>query len=264
MDNDHTSVRALIAGYKACERPSAATEARIRRVLEAAQRETSARPAPARVPARRAANLPWLALAAGLVLLLAWQLGWPRTEGLAASRGDRPELSPFGAATTGPGLEATARAPGPPTPAITPRLAGDDPSDAAEPPLRLAPAAERARLGDGERSRTGTRPRAPAAADPTSTVIEEMELLQRAQEVLRADRPDEALALLDHHVEAFRSGNLVEERQALRITALCAAGRSTQGLAARAEFLRAYPHSAYAGRVNAACPDRPQNNPQRP
>ena len=46
---------------------------------------------------------------------------------------------------------------------------------------------------------------------------------------------------------------LVEERKALRIQALCAAGKAPQGRAERAAFLRDHAGSAHADRVRAAC-----------
>jgi|GEM_PF-1377030 len=275
MHNDDNLVRALIAGYKTCEAPSAATKARIQRALAAAQQEAPARVA--RIPARRTAAIPWLALAAGLVLLVGWRAGSPWTWSAGHVAGDRGALSSFAAATTDPGLAAANRAapepaPAPPVaadaadptapgPAPTPPAATDEPSDASAPQKHRPSPAERPPAGDGKRRKATRRPAAPVAADLADPVLAEMALLQRAQEALRAHRPAEALVLLDRYTEAFPRGSLVEERQALRIAALCAVGQSEQGLAAKAAFMRTYPRSAYAGRVVAACPDPP---PQKP
>ncbi|MFY0534505.1 hypothetical protein [Nannocystis pusilla] len=70
MTDESTSARALIAAYKSCARPSAAAEAQLWATLAAAERvekRSARRPTPSLAP--------WLALAAGLLLFAAWQLG---------------------------------------------------------------------------------------------------------------------------------------------------------------------------------------------
>lgn len=242
MPNDHTSVRALIAGYKACERPSEATEARIQRALASAQRHS---PAP-RSSVRLAAAAPWLALAAALLLLFAWRAGSPNQ----VTR-DRGSLSSFTAATPKP--EPVTTRSQPPITVADDSAPSQRSADDTRPPIAAddttSPSPTTARPSAGDKPRKTTPP--PLAPD---RVLAEMALLQRAQEALRAQRPADALAVLDRHAEAFPDGDLAEERQALRVTALCADGASQQGLALRAAFMRAYPRSAYATRVAAACP----------
>lgn len=236
MHNDDTSVRALIAGYKAVERPSAATEAKIRRALASAQRHSPAPPP----SAQRGTVIPWLALAAALILLLAWQAGAPGR----VSR-DRGAQSSYTAATATPALATTRPEPQRTAQGLAPAVA-DDSTTPPEPPTGAHPPAGKRR-----------KPPRPLAPD---RVLEEMDLLQRAQEALRAQRPAEALAVLDRHADAFPRGDLAEEREALRVTALCAAGASQEGLALRVAFMRAYPRSAYAGRVAVACPEAAEND----
>src|SRR5690606_35978584 len=84
-------------------------------------------------------------------------------------------------------------------------------------------------------------------------VLEEMALLQRAQAALRDGRASDALELLAQHAETFVHGSMVEERQALRVLALCASGEAARGSAEAATFLRAHPRSTYAARVRTAC-----------
>lgn len=246
MSNDHTTPRALLAAYKACERPSAATEARIRRALADAEREPPAREA----PAPRATPVVWVALAVAAALLLAW-MTTPGSGARHVSR-DSGELSPFGAPAPGPAVEASPRAVSTPEPLPAAAPAPEAPSAAPSAP---APGARAAKSGErGKRAATG------AEAPASSTVLEEMALLQRAQDSLREGRPGEARTLLEQHAERFTRGALTEERQALRVVALCATGEATAGAAARAEFLRDYPQSTYAKRVLAACPEASENS----
>jgi hypothetical protein len=80
---------------------------------------------------------------------------------------------------------------------------------------------------------------------------EEIELLA---EVTRAlDRGDGAAALrrLDGHVSADRQ--LLAERQAARIKALCLLGRGREARAAAVEFLRAHPTSVQREGIERSC-----------
>ncbi|MFY0534504.1 hypothetical protein [Nannocystis pusilla] len=60
--------------------------------------------------------------------------------------------------------------------------------------------------------------------------------------------------MLERHAQDFAAGSLTEERQALRVLALCAAGEVARGVDEAAVFLGAHPRSTYAARVAAACP----------
>ncbi|WP_434424668.1 hypothetical protein [Nannocystis pusilla] len=84
-------------------------------------------------------------------------------------------------------------------------------------------------------------------------VLAEMALLQEAQAALRGGQPAAALRLLERHAQEFAAGSMTEERQALRVLALCAAGEVGRGADEAAVFLGAHPRSTYAARVNAAC-----------
>ena len=88
-----------------------------------------------------------------------------------------------------------------------------------------------------------------------SALAAEAALLQRAQTALAAGAPEEALARLGEHAREFPAGVLAQERAALRVVALCAAGRAREGRAEAASFLRAHAGSVLAERVRGACPE---------
>jgi RNA polymerase sigma factor (sigma-70 family) len=78
----------------------------------------------------------------------------------------------------------------------------------------------------GPRSPTVTSP-SPATSPPelADPLTAELALLRRAQQAVRDEQPAAALALLDDHAQRFPHGQLVDERRAARVKALCAAGR---------------------------------------
>lgn len=252
MTDESTSARALIAAYKSCARPSADAEAQLWATLAAAERAEQRR---ARRPTPSLA--PWLALAAGLLLLAAWQLDLAgmfasghvlrdmrdqaaydaaeaepqeaRTReepagGVRWRETVRPEAGPAAAAPTGR-QRPTGTARGAPPRAS--KVAADAPQIAAD--------SDAAPVADGDR------------------VLAEMALLQEAQAALRSGQPAAALRLLERHAQDFAAGSMTEERQALRVLALCAAGEVARGADEAAVFLGAHPRSTYAARVAAAC-----------
>jgi hypothetical protein len=93
-----------------------------------------------------------------------------------------------------------------------------------------------------------------ARARVSGTSVEaEMLLIGEAREALQSRDAAHALLLLDEHADRFPSGALGEERDALRVTSLCALGRVAEARAAASQFLRASPDSPHAGRVRASC-----------
>jgi hypothetical protein len=91
------------------------------------------------------------------------------------------------------------------------------------------------------------------SAKANDVAMDEVRTIIRAKRALADGHPAEALTALEEHERAFPHGSLAEERDALRVLALCAEGRATEGAAERAAFLRAHPLSAYVDRVRAAC-----------
>jgi hypothetical protein len=195
--------------------------------------------------ARRRGVLLGLAIAAGLTLTL---LGVQRAAQPIA-RATRGDAAPY----AGPGAPERAAlaagAPSAPTraPMATPVpedrsvVARDEPQPGAAPrrrPVEPAPVP-----GD-----SSTPPAASASA-----LAAEASLLQRAQTAQAAGQPEAALVLLEQHAREHPAGVLTPERAALRVVALCAAGREAEGRAEAAEFLRAHAGSVLAGRVRGAC-----------
>jgi hypothetical protein len=94
-----------------------------------------------------------------------------------------------------------------------------------------------------------------ASARPESAArlaAETRDLLE-AQRALRDQNPILALELLDRQQRAHGRGLLSAERQAARVLALCAAGRSTQAKIERERFLALHPSSPLVGRVRESC-----------
>lgn len=86
--------------------------------------------------------------------------------------------------------------------------------------------------------------------DPENTLQAELALLHAARE---AESPTDALVHLDQHRSEFATGVLADEREALRIEALCALDRVDEARGAKQDFLSQRPNSALRPRVIEAC-----------
>jgi hypothetical protein len=128
-----------------------------------------------------------------------------------------------------------------------------------------APAAERriGALGRGPHGAASlTLPSRPAPDDSASpgnhpvsdTMASELVLLRDARLSLRQGDAARALSILGEHAERFPSATLGEERDALRITALCALGRTDEVVASKAVFARRYPASPLGPAALQECP----------
>jgi hypothetical protein len=60
---------------------------------------------------------------------------------------------------------------------------------------------------------------------------------------------------LAEHAAQYPSGALREEREGIRVVALCRAGREAEGKAAAERFLARSPRSTLVARIRAACGD---------
>jgi hypothetical protein len=96
--------------------------------------------------------------------------------------------------------------------------------------------------------------REPASARLPKVELE-LSLLGDAQRALSSGDARRALRLLDTHAERFPRAALSEERDAARVSALCALGRRTEARALADDFLARSPASPLARRVRSACPD---------
>lgn len=212
-----------------------------------------------RVHRARRPRLPWVRVAvAAAVAVAALVLVWVaigelsgRATGLrgAASRVE----APFGSATepTRGTAAKGSQAPAEPVGSVAEPSPSVAPTTAITPDSRPGPAAS------DPASRPGRRSVAAATADsepPAKPPIDDLALIEAAEAALRGAEPGRALALLHRHEQQFPSAPTAEERQALRVLALCAAGREVEGRGARSAFLREHPRSAYRERIEKACP----------
>lgn len=102
------------------------------------------------------------------------------------------------------------------------------------------------------RRRTAKQPPSPTEA-PASTLREEAAVIRSARAALGSDSPRRALALANEHAKRFREGLLAEERDAVRIQALCRLARHDEAALARAAFERRHPHSAHDPAIREVC-----------
>lgn len=165
------------------------------------------------------------------------------------------ERVPSGSAVAGkraPAISATA-----PAPAIAADLAApsalpaqplDNPAP-AQPPLAAALDPQ----ASAERAANASDPLAGQALSES-----ELTLIRRALTSLRDHDNERALSVLARHAAQFPNGAFTMERRGLRVVALCAAGRSSEGRNERATFLREAGESPIAARVRRACDEPPQ------
>ena len=256
MSDEPVTTRELVEAFRSVERPSEAAKERMARALAAAvPAPRSATVIPLRPPHRRRRPPPigWLAAAAALLLvgvssywlvstrqvqptgpadlLMAPQDSDP-TQGMVVPRQVEADKQ----------MRPVVRAAAPVMPAPPPASEPEAPPIAEETPRKPA------------RPRPAAAERAPVQAPPIDPVLAELMLIQRIKDALDTDQPAAALAAIDAHAREFARGSLAEEREALRVVALCEAGQRERGEKAQQSFLRAYPRSAYRERVRAACP----------
>ncbi|MBA3545749.1 MAG: hypothetical protein H0T76_04630, partial [Nannocystis sp.] len=83
----------------------------------------------------------------------------------------------------------------------------------------------------------------------------EVALLRQARAALDDNDPEAALRALGEHANDFRTGQMLQDRQRLRIEALCALGHHEAARAEAETFLRTYPDSTHTARVRTLCRD---------
>lgn len=179
-----------------------------------------------------------------------------------------PEAAGYNASSSAPEEEARA--------AVQPNAAkpNAEPTDAlpSEAPVEMEPAptdpapasavdapkAERRPRKPNPATKPGN-PAAPSSAPqeaPTAmpdALAQELKLMQRARRAIDAGTPKAALSILAEHRRRFSSGQLREDRMALRVVALCASGNNTTGAREANAFARAFPKSHHLGRVRSSC-----------
>lgn len=121
-------------------------------------------------------------------------------------------------------------------------------------PVEVAPVAE------PRRAASGAARGAPVAPMPSSSALpeddhlaEELALVSEARRAIARGDAAAARVALDRHASAFPEGLLAEERSALAVLALCAAGEEDRAVASARAFLARYPASVSASRIRASC-----------
>jgi len=171
-----------------------------------------------------------------------------------------PEVSPAPAEIATP-APASKPDPVPVQPAPTDAKPGLERSSARRSKPRSAPRARSS--APRSTNEPGTEPRGepksgPEAGPAGSTVAalgEESRLIRDARRALREGDAATALQRMTEHQERFRDGQLVQERQALRIIALCKLDRVEQAQREATVFTSRWPNSPHGARIRASCPD---------
>lgn len=101
--------------------------------------------------------------------------------------------------------------------------------------------------------RHGKAPRPHAETGGADSMEDELKILEEAKSALNRKDAAGALSALARHRKQFPRGLFVEEREAMRVEALCAAGRGEEGERAQSRFMKRYPKSPFIGRVEGAC-----------
>ena len=128
----------------------------------------------------------------------------------------------------------------------------------------LPPSAAQAPSGAAARPRTVTRiarvTRARPGRSDRAHPDAELSLLQRSQGLLRAD-PAAALALAEHHADAYPRGVFAQEREVLAIEALLKRRMRALALTRAERFLKDYAGSPYAFRIALLIEQAPRETP---
>ena len=235
---------AMLAAFQAEERPPASSVARVR------ERVLASTTAP---PAATVIRGPWVAavavVAAAAAALLLIDFGGDDATAVSQhgvqQAVDTPETVAAERAISRPRDVDPAPRPQPSPDPVAPIEA---PPKAAAPPEPPPPA----RRPAAANKRTAAPPE--PAPEPVSSLAAETRLLDRARKAVADGRPDEALTILREAQSRFPQGVLGQERAALRVVALCDAGRLDAGRDAAASFVKAHPRSALRARVESACP----------
>lgn len=244
-------LEALLEAYRADRSPTEAMREQMWQRFDASRR-----------PPRAWVRATVVAVVAIAALLLLW-LSIRELSGETARVRDPGSGSqaPFDRSAAPPRGTASNRAERPATATATATQPGTPPEptvDSVAPPLTdpaLEPSSSRRTSDDRPRpTRSTERTSTHAAEPPPPSPSDDLALVEAAEAALRSGDPERALELLHRHEQRFPRAATVEEREALRVLALCAAGRAVEGRGARWTFLREHPRSAYRERIEKACP----------
>lgn len=279
------TARNLFEAERQGQGPSAEARARVRAKLVnrlGASVAVAAVAASAATPAAGAAGGASLVVTVGKAIALCVLGGTVLGAGYVATHRQSVEERPVVAVTAERSAPAAAPIAAPartafapdeaPAPALTPPVAPAQPQPAATPPAARRAAAVAAPVRGSapvpareeesvaaEHAVASAVPQAPentvpaAVAAPADGLQAELALVRAAHDALRAGRPDVALERMEQHRRDFPAGALAEERDALRVSAICALGRADAATEART-FLASHPESPFVARIRDACP----------
>lgn len=179
----------------------------------------------------------------------------------------------LGALGGGGYVAATSSPAPPPLAVVAPRILDlTHEVDMPQPPATEPKATEVVQEAEASEPESSVVPAAPSASGPAagpaaaskskpSSIKDELALLREAQQRLNGGNPDEALSMLEDHQRNHPDGRLKQERMAVRVFALCGAGRRAEARAAARRFLAEAPNSPLAPRVARACTEPTPESP---
>ena len=184
-------------------------------------------------------------------------------------------LGVSGAALLGAGAlwSHSGAAPSSAHPGTAPEFAREQHAQSKATPILPAPSAAGALvsespLSDRMPSSIGVQPRSGSAhsisrkagssREPSSSLVEQVQSLDRARVALGAGDPGTALAEIAHYRKAWPTGVFLTEASVLEIEALAVRGERSLAAARASAFVQAHPDSPQAGRLRAFLPVEPR------
>ncbi len=250
----------LLAAYRAEEAMPAPTRARVWQRIERDVR-ASAAPSAGLRPAMRAPPRARRTAIAVVALVAAAGLAWFGAQELQRDSSPRaqealdsyaPTQAPNTAVEGHPPANAAVPTGETSAPAPAPAIAPSIPTAApTSPTVRDVDPVPPSRRTPSPREAEG------ASIDQGDPLAAEAGLVREAQAALTRGGAEQALDLLSRCAREFPRGALLEERAALRVLALCAAGKAKLARREAAAFARRHGASPLAPRVAAACPEVP-------
>ncbi|MCA9692419.1 MAG: hypothetical protein KC636_22660 [Myxococcales bacterium] len=258
MDELSPAERALLAAYREELEPPAGADARVREALRRRVVEDArARVVP--LPTRRRlapvlgvmlSTAAALALVSGYLISRTVERRGAPVEPQAPFQSEGKQLRQERAIDADADRGASAESPAP-----RPVVEASPAAETVAPAAMDEEAPREARPAPPTRSaRTDPRDEAPTRDEaPVLEFTRELQLIRAAEALVKEGRTDAALAVLDRHEREFPEGQLIPERVASRVSALCQRGEATKARALAQRFLREYPGSHLEGRVRGAC-----------
>lgn len=268
-DDDLTpELRALLAAEQALPTPGidarARVAARLSRSLGVALAPSASSP-PTGATLSKGAGVAGKSLAAKIMVAAmlgglgvggVWTTLWLLHGRSASQSPPAPSLSPPATGATSP---SASRSTAPTT--LPPQPTTRAPAPADPPSLAASEADLPAEVPPPPPPRASPRPEAPSRRAHHGNLAAERALLGRAREAMQASDGARALAILDDHARRFPRGQLVEERDALRVGALWRAGDRAAAHDKAVEFARRHPDSLFLPSVERALMDPSDRSP---